>query len=523
MHRSFVFRGGSLLALCSAMACSSLLGVEQPGEDAGSGGQGGDGSGGKESASGGKNSAGGGSSSGGKGPSGGRSSNGGSPSSGGAMGGDGPSGGDGPGDGGSGEVGGSGGSGVSTTVTGKVIDLFGRPLARIEIRIPGVDPVLTDANGKFTAQNVPEQYDLGFRFAKNDAYYETAYQFLGLTRRDPVLQVDDAVGNKYGSVEITAPNLPVMGAQLDWSVGRPVDVWVEGEIFDTVDDSTGAQVDYDGNDPFQLPFHALLWKPAAGASEYYAHASQNILLNDGEYTEVVLSTWSNITDTASIAGHAEPPAGFDPPDITAYINYPDGATAVLQEMPVVTGNNFSVPVPVLGENETFSVRAITYDDAYGFGNAHADGIAIGNGSNAIDLVIPEPPILQEPNDGYIGVNGDTVFRWTPSPAGRCVEFTAHADWSTRMVRIVTCSDRVKIPAELFNGFFPPPDDANYDPDIYWSVHYHGPFESTDEMTGENGYHDPYFDNYWYGDFPRGKNRPAKGTYARSGYRMTTPE
>src|SRR5690606_194578 len=89
---------------------------------------------------------------------------------------------------------GSGGTGDVTdrTVRGRVINHWRHPVPDITVML-GDDLLLTDDEGRFEFEDVPEVYDIYLSFVNddtssvNDAAQGWVYQ--GLTRRDPTLQV----------------------------------------------------------------------------------------------------------------------------------------------------------------------------------------------------------------------------------------------------------------------------------------------------------------------------------------------
>jgi hypothetical protein len=497
MARSRAFlRVAPGLAWLALFGCSSILGIQDPSDDDGAGGNGsslgGNSSGSNGNGDGGRNA--GGQSSGG-------GNNGGSQAGGSASGGDAD-------DTGAGGGSASGGAPSSPTVAGRIVDLFGRPLANTEVRLSGAEPALTDAQGRFTVEDVPEKYDAEFRTTVRDQY-QRIYRFIGLTRRDPTFEFDRDISENEGTLQLTLTGLPTpQTGDVDAALGHPIDWLARGD--ETGLDSAGDVVSYDGEDPFATELHALFWKNDGVASEFYAHASQNIALNDTETTEITLGTWDALPNTGQLAGHIDAPGTNPDVRVTAYAVFGDGATLSLQNVPWdSTNQTFSLTVPDLGSQATFSVAAFVGDDGSAWG--HADGFSLGASAGSINLEVPTPPLLQSPIDQTLNVTADTVFRWTPSDAGPCSLFVITDGFQKRNVNIVTCDDQVSLGEDVLAFLGPLEEDG-----IYWSVRSHGAEATTDEMTGEAGFIDPYFYSSQYtGTFPRGKDRPVTGTFART--------
>jgi hypothetical protein len=393
----------------------------------------------------------------------------------------------------------------STSVEGRILDMFGRPLAAVQVKLSGVDPVVTDSSGNFSAADVPATYDAEFRFTKRSGYYQRTYRFLGLSRRDPTFEVADDIGEQEGRVDLTVSNLPApMVGDLSASVGNPIDTPFFG---DETGLSSAVSLDYDGSDPFATEVHALFWEDAGISSDFFGIASRTLAMNDGEVTDVILDSWTTIATTGVLSGHLVAPSATGDVEVTAFLNFSDGASIPLQTVVWNSANeSFSLTVPDV-DSATFSVLACFHDD--GFGCAHADGFTIGQAATSIDLSIPRRPLLQSPAHEAVGVDGDTVLSWEPSDASPCsVVFLNNAGW-LRGLRIVTCEPEVTLGAEILETYFSPGET------LYYTVQSFGTAEDPDDLAGPNGLLDPYYDGKHSLTYPRGKNRPVTGILSRA--------
>lgn len=416
-------------------------------------------------------------------------------------------------------TGGQSSGGGSPTIQGRVVDLFGRPMTEIEVRISGADADLTDSDltdsqGRFTIEDGPERYDAEFRIAARGGHYQRIYRFLGLTRRDPTLQVDDDVGESEARVDVAPSNLPSPAeGDLGVAFGNPIDYSFTGDEAGLDAPSGSEAIDYDGADPLSATLRALFWSNAGAASKFYAFTNQTIALNDLETTDVALSVWNPIGEIGQIAGHIEVPSDEADVEVTPFLNFGDGASIRLQTVAWNSDTQtFAVSVPDVAQT-TLSVTALVRDQGYSW--AHADGLALNASSMGVELQIPRRPFLQGPLDEATAVTGDTVLRWTPSAAGPCSLVVINDGFWENGLRIITCEDEVTIGPDIFGALFEPGAE------IYWSVQSHGGQETTDAMTGSDGFFDPYYDGLRAGTYPRGKHRPAKGSFARSEYWMFT--
>src|SRR5690606_31740033 len=131
-------------------------------------------------------------------------------------------------------------------------------------------------------------------------YYQRVYRFIGLTRRDPTLRIDDDVGDQEARIDVSVSDLPTNDeGDLSVSVRSPIDFYFAG-------DEEGSQgtvaIDYDGEDPFPSTLRALFWNDSGIASEFYGLASKSFALNDSEITDVVLDSWEPLSSTGQLSG-----------------------------------------------------------------------------------------------------------------------------------------------------------------------------------------------------------------------------
>lgn len=491
----------SALALVGLAACSSLIGVQEPSDGTGgassSGGTSGTGA-----------AEGSGSSS---------SATGATTGDGGAMSGVGAA----PGTGGTGSptggaggepegAGGSGGATASTTVTGRIVDMYDRPMAGVPVSVLGGPTMLTDSQGGFSAQDVPGTYDVEFTYSARDGHYTRVYRFVGLTRRDPTLQVDRDVGEQEGRIDVTTANLPAPGVGfLGGTVGSPVDIYFSG---DEAGSSGSVGMDYDGQDPFPATLHALLWENAGLDSEYYGLSSKSFAFNNASTTNVLLDTWEPVTDISQLSGLIQA-AGANPDvEVTAYLNFPDGAGIPMNTVPWNSSTgSFAIDVPAFDVAVSYSVLACARDTGYAC--AHKDGFALNGTATNIQLAIPSRVTLLEPLDGTENVGADTIFRWQKASDAPCSLVVINEGQWDYGLRVITCETELVIGSDLVGSFF------EYGVEDYWSVQTYGAYQSVDEMAGPNGFFDPYYDGMHPGTLPRGKNRPVEGSLTRSEYHM----
>jgi hypothetical protein len=92
-------------------------------------------------------------------------------------------------------------------VHGTVIDFWGTPVPNIPVQV-GDTLTNTDEDGEFVVEDVAATYDLSlaFEFSVNATPRYHGYAFLGLTRRDPTIQVRQGRFAKDSSSETARPS-----------------------------------------------------------------------------------------------------------------------------------------------------------------------------------------------------------------------------------------------------------------------------------------------------------------------------
>lgn len=409
-----------------------------------------------------------------------------------------------------GTVGSGGTAGMSNTVHGKVVDIFGHGVANAPVTI-GSTVVATDANGAFTIEDVSAEYDVSAIVSPpiygGMGVYTWIYQ--GLTRRDPTLQVLRGVATQNTTIHAT-----ISGGSFNDD-----EKTVLG--FGTPDGSGSFEQDYaevqhlSGFGGWYGPtqtsghFHALRWKFSDSLPAVYeAYATGLVALSAAgtDQTDLPIDLSPSTVNVATISGSVTSPTTTDRSNYVS-VAFTDKAT-----IPLVDGddgpNTFSYTVPQLtGSKISVAAVAGTYY-SYPYALAHKD---VDPGTANISLSIPTPPTLVAPVAGVADVTSDTPFVWI----GDAKVFLFHVDSPQAYnegVYIVTSKKQVQIPN--LNGSFPL--RGNAEPYV-WTVEVHNNLQSVDEATAATG----FLDSYRY-DFeePEGTRR-GDGSFAISTARDLT--
>jgi hypothetical protein len=493
------------LALAVVLAgCGSLLGIEElssEGGDASTGdpdGGGGAGRGGN-SGNGGR---------GGSGGSAGRSGNGGS----GGGAGEGEAG---AGNGGSGNAGASGNGGMggeagtdaagsggsdpedggvdsgppgSPTVTGRVIDYYRNPIKDVVVKI-GESMTTTNASGEFTVEEVAATYDVALTVSAK-RYGATkpeisAWLFVGLTRRDPTLQVYRGQPLVSGNVMITTNNtfpLP-SNDELELAFGSAYGEYntsPSGMLYNP-------SFSWEGPDAINGTVHALRWTNAAGPpavpSMYLAHQEQAVGLNVTTAAAITLDLSSAAPlPSSTVAGTATSPSFADRIN-AVYLRYSDNASIQLVS-DYTAPETFSYTVPSGIANSAIVVATTVNSPSYApFAVAYKD--AITPGTTGIAIAVPNPATLLSPGGGSSNITNNDTFKWT-GDEDQVYVFHAESVDFFESYWVVTNAKEAHLPSPPTTNL-PLLANAQY----VWSVSTHIPKATVDEATGPEGFLDAY--------------------------------
>ena len=515
---------GAMLA-----ACSSLLGIEDLSEEPGDAGAGGTAQAGSSSgANGGKSGSGtggasanggkagdsgkGGSGAAGAGATGGGGSSGASGGSGGSTGGSSGAGGSTGGSGGSGGTdmnGGEAGMGTVETgaVSGTIIDFWGHKLSGIPVKI-GDTSATTDQNGKFTVADVPETYDVAFVIQTQSptAVYEWVY--LGLTRRDPTLQVKTAFDYNDAHFYVTQVN----GGTFDsgfWFLGFGSNDGANSgsEPLTTTSGGFDRRPEWYGPNTTNWTLHSLFLDQTGGIpTDYVAYETKTAVTNASDVNtqdfEMDLSM-QDIT-TGNVSGGIVESSGQGRTN-SVYVRFTSGAAVPVVDRVDASANAYQYLVPDL-PNGTISVCAAERHDDYSYAIAHRDQRQVGD--TGVDLVIPPPVAGLLPPDETANVGPTTPFTFgagDPENKGYLVRIESES--YRQGVFIVTTEreltlDRIPV---VGTGLILKNQWHN------WDVETHGKYASVDAMAGPNGFLDSFAMN---DHIPQGPSR-ADGAFTTS--------
>ncbi|HKP64435.1 MAG TPA: carboxypeptidase-like regulatory domain-containing protein [Polyangiales bacterium] len=423
----------------------------------------------------------------------------------------GASGGSGGGAAGSAAAAGSGGMAPApAAVSGRVIDLYRRPVVGVELHI-GDKQVTTDDQGRFSLDGVAATYDVAFKFETYTSGEPTTFAWLfeGISRRDPTLQVYRSADFQKGEITWHAAGVtfPLPSDQYILAgFGCP-----DGDGFQrlTAADTT-LEVSWIG--PLassRCVTHALQYRASSDNArivEYLAHSTTSVTLSSSMPAQASLSFGGTKLLDNTISGNVIAP-GEGARTNWARIRWNDGTfLPIAEETP--TSETFSYRVPMLPDANIMIVGLRGMPGGRPLALAIADNLTPG--MTNVELRVPNWPSLTEPADAKMAVDGDTLFQW--STDSRVSVLVAVAKEGNDSMYVVTANKEAHL-AMRPRVPYTPRAGSSFD----WFVATHGDFASMDEATGSDGFISGY--SYAQVHGPRRGNGSFTSSAGRS---FTTP-
>jgi hypothetical protein len=410
---------------------------------------------------------------------------------------------------------GSGGASEPTggSVTGHVIDFWGHPVPSLQVQI-GATRVSTDENGAFTVADVPAEYDVSMVYSDEVWLRVAAWAYLGLTRRDPTLQVYLGAPERYGTLDVAFSPKPTLsaGKRIDVAVGsgRGSDVYQNVSVNGTASELPS----WYGPTKIAATGHGLLWQRDAQGlpTGYFAYGSAPVQLASGSDATLTLNLSTASIASSKVAGTITP-AGVASRRNWLFLRF-DSDAALELVAKTDAEDTFSFLAPAIGGSSlTVAASEGYFSEQYAV--AHADNLAPGA---QVELTIPAPMVLQSPLEGATKVTGATRFSFSGAERGPYVVafYDQGADdpnppaTPKQAVYVVTDKKQLTLPTFL-GGDFSLYANRRY----LWTVTTHGPRASVDELAAEGGYLDAFS---WDEKTPQGPRRSQPGSFTDSGPR-----
>jgi hypothetical protein len=421
------------------------------------------------------------------------------------------------GESGAGEGGTGGAAPDDPTVRGRLIDFYRHPVPGVTIGVNGVE-VVTDEDGEFVFEDVPEVYDASFIIEVPNPTKIYGWVFQGLTRRDPTLQVFQGLAQRSMYTDLRAQDgAPTATQNLTLAAGSAHGTAQIQEIPSNGRDF--ADYEWFGPAATAATAHGLMWSYDSATelpTSYVSYTTFPLALDDTTTDRplINISVAPTAITQANIGGTVTDLAESGRVNY-GYVRFTSGATIDLFEDDPGPAT-FSYLVPTL-PNGSITFAAIDEDwTTREFALVHQDGITPGTTNLA--LTIPATPSLTAPANAA-SVSDTTEFRYQNRQEGVGAVVVRIEDTDFYQgIYIVTANTEFSVPEVLEGGF-----GLRIGGEHFWQVEAHGLYGSVDEMASSTGYADTFaIDVVGTSGFTSAKGpRTNSGTLAMSGRRYFT--
>lgn len=365
---------------------------------------------------------------------------------------------------------GPGGTGP-IVVSGRVLDLVGRPFPNVTVLVGSRPSVVTDAAGAFSVTEVSTPYDLT-AIPPPNILITTLYR--GLTRRDPTLVFGFVQPQQDNSGYLTgtivggaAPGTLLLTTWLAWASPEII-------VSSNVDPAFSLLYRWNGPSTSAGRAHALQWiQDAEGLPSTYTGAAEaSTALQNGGATPPITLSLQPVT-TASLSGSVSSPAAYPLAEIDLAEYFPDGAFVSLG-FDMSPSSSFSYAIPDgIGATTTVIASSSLVPPDTAYTSTRRSGVTAASGALAITL--PSPAELTSPAQGATGVTAATEFSWTPL-ASAIYRLEVRCGRAT--VRTYTQQTTARVPDLSAQGLGLPPGAT-----CQWRVYAQTAFGDMDEFAG----------------------------------------
>lgn len=337
---------------------------------------------------------------------------------------------------------GNNGGGGDKTISGKVVDGYGTPLAGRTVLIGG-SSTTTDAAGAFTLTGIATPYDL---VVLAPAPNKIATVYMQLTRTDPTLPDLSESGQTPMNATVQGTisggnSLPTAAGTLTLVTWGSPDQLTFGTYLDAA--SYSFNVSWPGPATIAGTVHGLQWTLDANqtVTGYIAHGVKTGVSLSNAMTVTGADLTLTAPGTDSISTTATPPADHEIFERDVFLSFDDG-TYFQVSGDGLDGGTLQVPVPSdIGAKAVVRFRALSSD---GSRETDAQLKGIAPGTIGATLSLPPPARLTSPADGATGVGTGTELVWTPVNAGIHVIFL-NGSANDPQYAIVSGGTRAQIP------------------------------------------------------------------------------
>jgi len=365
---------------------------------------------------------------------------------------------------------------------------------------------LTDAEGRFTFENVEAPYDLAFKTPGKrwSTDKPSLWIYRGLTRSDPTLQLEATYGEHGASVGLNFLGQSQEGPDAPFVCVAGV---FDGGNFASIRNPPGPhvgvhamQVDWWGPRQVTGTLHALAWRSQDVtflgndvAPDYTSYRERTVALYPRDAIDTGFDISPTVVPTAPYIAHVENAPGGESLRLAFGLSFSDGAIVSIGDVALFDADApITVRMPVLPDaHPRFSLSAsgpyhgpvttLAEPPDTRFVTswfATACGPAESEGQTA--LQVPVPIRLASPGNKAEAIDENTVFEWSESSE---VSIFSVSCTNIRLYSVgVAHSGHVPV-SKALAVLFPLSDECS------WSVEVRGSRATIDEAAGPGGMFD----------------------------------
>jgi hypothetical protein len=370
-------------------------------------------------------------------------------------------------------------------VSGRVIDLFRRPVPGVPVSIADQTEV-TDADGRFSISGVEAPYvaKLMLSMTRDGTPARYGYVYEGLERPDPTLQVYSALVQRAASslaVAINQTDFLDPDRHVSVSFGSPDANFVETSL--ASDGTALPGFGWTGPAMTAGSAHAISVIGGEDVDDppilYEAHQSQPLTAADDQVAVLSFDLPPGSLPESTVSGVA---TGGSTGDRSHYVaaRFADGTALPLIDQNTAL-DDFDYLVPDLEETSLVVAAADGFTVPYAV--AWREGVSPGE--DDVELRIPNPVTLSSPQNGSL-IDGATPFAWSTQNQ-TAQTFLFHLEFTDTYAGILVITSRSQIELPSFPDGFTVPVGTS----AYWSVETHGDAENVDALASPEGFLDPF--------------------------------
>jgi len=346
---------------------------------------------------------------------------------------------------------------ATSTISGKVLNFDGQPIANAPVVVLGQDPAsntltttsitgLSNANGEFTIAGVKKPYDLAVISSSGGIGGNLSTIYMGLTKDDPTLFSFKPTGATPNSAKFNGnsgakPN-PVADHRHRGVFGSP-------EVLQSFTPNNSGNynninVNWFGPTTTNGMLHVLQWKKQPTSSlplSYTGYGKRETILTDQGTANNQDITLTNLGSN-NAGGSITLPTDYEIDEKSMAVVL-DANSRLEFASETNTNPNFNYVTPQIN-GATVSVAVSTTNIVDGReSNILRTGFALDN--TAINLSVPDAPELALPVNNATNIGYDTQFQWAPFGASDSVHIVALESLIGNSFVIITKDSKVKIP------------------------------------------------------------------------------